>query len=430
MNTDRLASLLFIASLLFAAFLYGFASHRFEIFPYIILKDAHEALLSSREPPHYLRPVRHANPGVHIHDSDAIAPGVTLITTFWPDRNWQPGIRIIDVEGNTLHHWDVTPHTLWPGDPHNDGMPGNMAIRDNYVHGSYLFPNGDLLYNIEYLGLVRVDRCNNVRWKLPYRTHHSISRDDDGNFWVSGAKWITADDPRTGQFPGLRPPYTEDTALKVSPEGEILEEISLLEAIYNGGYQYLFWKYGYRTDDPTHLNDVESLSSSLADHFPAFESGDLVVSMKHINSVAVLDTSGRIKWIDSHLLTRQHDPDFEEDGWIVIFDNREDGTDTGEYLGGSAIVAINPATGESRQVYPTDDSQRFFTLLGGKHRLLPGGNRLITETAAGRVFEIDASGRTVWEWIHEPYDKQMVTEVMEGTRYDIAPEIVAGWRCQ
>ncbi len=430
MMTDRLATALFIVSLMIAAFLYGFASHRFELFPYPVLKEAHDAFTASRKPSHYLRPIRYDTPGVRIHDRDAVSPGVTLITTLWPDRGWKPGIRLIDIDGNTLHHWDIEPDVLWPEDPNQDGMPGKLNIPDNYAHGSYLFPNGDVMFNIEYLGLVRLDRCGNTVWKLPYRTHHSISRDEDGNFWVSGAKWRPKDDTHhANRFPGITPPFTEDFAVKVSPDGRILREISLLDAIFAGGHQHLFWKKGQRTGDITHLNDVEPLSSELAPHFPLFEAGDLVVSMKHINAVAVLDRSGHIKWIDSHHFHRQHDPDFEEGGRIVVFDNREDGTDRGEFLGGSAITSIDPVSRETQRLYPVSDDQPFFTLLGGKHRRLPNGNRLITETAAARVFEIDAEGRVVWEWVHQPFDAKTVTEVMEGMRYDIDPATVSTWRC-
>ena len=42
-----------------------------------------------------------------------------------------------------------------------------------------LLDTGDLIFNYENLGLVRVDVCGNVVWRLPYRTHHSIWRDEN-----------------------------------------------------------------------------------------------------------------------------------------------------------------------------------------------------------------------------------------------------------
>ncbi len=156
-----------------------------------------------------------------------------------------------------------------------------MNVAHNYIHGSYLFPDGDVLINIEYLGLVRLDACGEVVWKLPYRTHHSISRSEDGNFWVSGVKWVNADSERAARFPGLQAPFGEDTVIQGSPGGKILKEISVLEALFDSGNQYLLWKYQSIKDDITHINDVEVLRSDMADSFPAFAPGDLLISLKH-----------------------------------------------------------------------------------------------------------------------------------------------------
>ena len=64
-----------------------------------------------------------------------------------------------------------------------------------------------------------------------------------------------------------------------------------------------------------------------------------------------------------------------------------------------------------------DGAPPFYTELGGKHQRLPNGNRLITESNTGRVFEVDESGKTVWSWINPSIDGQWVAEVLEGTRY-------------
>lgn len=427
--SDRFALVLFLSSVLFLVFGYGVAAHRYNLFPYSIFKSAFDYLQQTQDPVHYLHPIRYKDVGAIVHDRDAVSPGVTLLTGYWRDTNWTPGIRIIDIDGNVLHRWDINPADLRPERPYTDGAATTWSRPDNYIHGSYLYPDGDILFNIEYLGLVRMDRCGKVVWKLPYRTHHSISRDDDGNFWVSAMKWRNPDTDVASRFAGLIPPYAEDIALKVSPEGKILREVSLLKALYDGGKQYLLWKSQSLTGDVTHLNDVEVLSGEMADRFPLFEKGDLLVSLKHISTVMVLDQSGKIKWFDSQHFNRQHDADFEKTGWIVVFDNREDGTQTGRFLGGSAISSVNPSSGSVRQIYPRDGTQFMFTNAGGKHQLLPNGNRLITEVRAGRVFEIDSSGRTVWQWTSEPFNAELVAEVMKGNRYPISTQTVAGWRC-
>ena len=429
-RSDRVARTLFTVSVLILAFGYGVAAHKYDLFPYTLSRDGIHTLETRLERPHFLFPVRYEEAGAKVYDRDEISPGVTLLTSYWPENGWSPGVRIINADGEMLHHWDINAAEIWPESPYSDTIAGTMNTPDNYVHGSHLFPNGDILINVEYLGLVRLDGCGGIVWKLPYRTHHSISRAEDGNFWVSAVKWVDIGSARAAEFPGLTPPYGEDMVLKVSPDGRILQEISVLKMLFDGGYQYLLWKYHSIAEDVTHINDVEELSTQMADNFPLFAAGDLVISLKHISSVLVFDPAGRIKWLDSHHFNRQHDADFESTGRVVVFDNREDGTDTGDYLGGSAISAINPASGEYQQIYPAGDSNGFFTNAGGKHQLLPNGNRLITEVRAGRVFEIDPSGRTVWEWIQQPYDARLVAEVMEGSRYAVSPGVVASWQCE
>ena len=123
-------------------------------------------------------PIRHEKPaGVIIHRPAQVGPGLTLISSYWQDDDWYPGVRLIDSEGETLHHWPLRPTEIFRGErqvPYSDAT---------YVHGTYLFPNGDLLVNLEYLGLVRLNSCGEVIWNTEFSTHHSIFRDEEGNFW-------------------------------------------------------------------------------------------------------------------------------------------------------------------------------------------------------------------------------------------------------
>lgn len=405
---------------------YGFIITKTKSFPYNYLQKAVLAYGESIRRAHYLNPQRFDRAGAEIHDREAMAPGVTLLTSYWPETGWRPGIRLIDADGTVLHHWNVRPELIWPDPPYEDHVSGVLNQNDNYVHGTWLLPDGDILLSIEYLGLQRLNSCGEVIWKLPYRTHHSIHRADDGNFWVPGFRWR---EERTEQFPGLVPPFGEDIALKVSPEGEVLKEISILKALFDSGYRGNFWRYRRIKDDTTHLNDIEPLPRRLADRFDSFEEGDLLISMRFLSAIAVMDQSGNIKWYAEGHFNNQHDPDFSDDGRIYVFDNRWDGSDRGRYLGGSAIKSIDPATDDVTTVYPKENSPPFHTKSGGKLQLLENGNYLITEARAARVFEVDAQGRIVWEWIQEPYDDDSVPEVLEGTRYELTPEQVAAWPC-
>lgn len=83
----------------------------------------------------------------------------------------------------------------------------------------------------------------------------------------------------------------------------------------------------------------------------------------------------------------------------------------------------------SRPGARTPRSEPFYTEFQGKWQLLDNGNLLLTESQAGRVVEVAPDGRSVWEWIAEPYDEDPVPEITEGTRVPWSAERVADWPC-
>jgi hypothetical protein len=224
-NKDRFSFVCFVGSCLFFAFLLGFAVSKYRLRTYhrinsafntigAVLKKEHVQL-------HHLSPARYERHGARILDPSAMSAGLTLLTSYWPEFDWKPGIRLIDAEGRVLHRWLVHAAKLWPTSPHKDQAAGAEVF--DYIHGTHLFDNGDVLFNVENMGLVRMDKKGAPIWKLPYRTHHSIHRDESGNFWVCGSRWIDGSASASAEWPesfkGLNRPLSEDVALLVSPDG-------------------------------------------------------------------------------------------------------------------------------------------------------------------------------------------------------------------
>lgn len=140
-----------------------------------------------------------------------------------------------------------------------------------------------------------------------------------------------------------------------------------------------------------------------------------MLSMRHLNLVVIIDRkTKKIKWSNTGPYIRQHDPDFTDDGKIIVFDNRTDDTG-GKILGGSRILELDPNSREFNIVYEGDETNPFYTTLAGKQQMLPNGNILIAHYEGGRVFEVDKNGDIVWTFITS-YDDDEVYSVSDAMR--------------
>lgn len=211
----------------------------------------------------------------------------------------------------------------------------------------------------------------------------------------------------------------------------MLDTVRVLDVLYQNDLEkYLAEESVLDTLDPTHLNDIDPLPDSLADEYPLFESGDVAVSLRHLDLIFVLNPqSERVKWAASEPWFYQHDPDWLGEGWIGVFDNRPDNTDRGTMLGGSRIVAVQPQTDSTEILFPTSRSEEFYTHHRGKWQALWNDNLLLTEEEAGRVVEVAPNGETVWEWVHAPIGEGLVPAVTKAVRVGVTSDDVSAWPC-
>jgi len=420
-NWLRIYLFLSISLLVFA---YGIAVGTYKLFPYSILEDVAAAALDlARYPKHNLRlrpekflsAVRHHGDDVAKHTYEKAYGGVTFVTGFFGES---VGMRLIGMDRRVIHEWRVSFNEVWPDAPHVSEQPHDWDIQ---IHGAILYPSGDVVFNFQYGGLVKVDKCSQVQWKLPHQTHHSIFEDSEGNLWVPGRRLR---EKSLDEFPNVPPPFQEEYIIKVSAEGEILREISILDVIFRSKYEGVLFANGLHDarihvpldGDFTHLNDIEILEAPLADAFPLFEEGDIMISLRNLNLLLVLDPDeARIKWSMTGPYLRQHDPDFLANGLISVFDNRQDDS-AGTVFGGSRILELDPVTGGISVLYRGDKDNLFFTETMGDHQHLPNGNILITESESGHAFEVTTEGEVVWSFTNR-WDDVSVAEIGRATRY-------------
>jgi hypothetical protein len=421
--------IIFVLSVAVLSFGYGFAAHSWGWFPKSHVERAWQQLyfgfIHEGSDAH---DATYDRSGVRIPQPEKVQPGLTLISGGWKDSTkWETGLKLINKEGEVLHEW-------WP-ERSLDGV-SNTTIRGG---GSYLFSNGDILINAGGQ-TSRLDACGNVLWTVEESNHHSIARAEDGYFWIparSSGKHAASERYPEG-FPGFGGKKLRlDRILHITENGKIIDDITVLDILYENDLERYIPKAlgGPRPspqtvkDDVTHVNDVEPLSSSMADEYPLFEAGDLLVSLRELSLVLVFDPESlSVKWYSVDPFIYQHDPDFVGNGWIGVFDNNFD-LSGGKMLGGSRVIFLQPHTGITEVRFPTERSERFYTHVRGKWQQLGNGNMLLTESNPARVVEVDSSGRTVWEWIQEPTQDGKVAPVPKATRHDLTQEDIAAWPC-
>lgn len=401
-RSDFIAAATFCASLALLVFAYGIAVGKYQIFPFRILKAAARAAediqgrLSSERSWLYVRAGDSRRLPTYV--PEAAYRGVNLVTAVAADD--QLAAYIMDMEGRIIHSWDVDWFEVWPDADHLPDKARPKERPGTHVHGAVVLDDGDLVYNYEHLGLVRLDLCGDVVWRLPYRTHHSVELDDDGNLWVSAQINRTAPDAR---FPNYSPEFIEPMILQVSQDGRIKREISVLALLRDNGLNGLLYLSTTEqrdtsvTADTVHLNDVEPFSSAMQPG--RFAPGDLLVSLRNVNAVLVFSTAtGHIKqlWVGSFV--RQHDPDFVDGNTISLFDNNNVApAGAGQQ---SRILLLSAGSDEPVVYYTGDARAPFYSDIMGKHQWLPNGNLLISEAMKGRAFEIDRNKRLVWEYLN------------------------------
>jgi hypothetical protein len=432
----HLDKVLFGLGVLAVVFAWGVAVGSQRLFPYRLIDQAVEAGRDWQENwRHYLgirsryaQPVPHAKGGVVVHEAGRTMPGHTFMTLF---RDGRFGASLIDAEGRRLHDWDIAFSQAFPQASHLETVPPDF---DTSFHGAVLLENGDVVANFLGLGTVRLDRCSRPVWTIARETHHAVERLPGGGFLIPSRHRRTAADPRHPQLqPGAQGRLWEDTVLHVAEDGRVLDEASMLDVVYGSRAEALLLggpepSGDVRADDPLHLNDVEVLREGMA-AFPLFKAGDVMVSFRNINTIAVLDGDDWLmKWSMTGPFLMQHDPDFLANGHIMVFDNR--GTGATPLLGQSRVLEIDPGSQKIVWSYEGDSGAPFYTPAQGQQQPLPNGNVLVVESKRGRVFEVTRTGpeEIVWAFVNQ-VGEGLVGSIADAVRVPTSSAGFAGRSC-
>ena len=318
---------------------------------------------------------------------------------------------LINMRREPVHKWAAPFSRVWPDPPHlRVQVPDSMV----YVFGCHLYPNGDLLvvfHGLEQLangyGLAKLDKDSNVLWKYAARCHHDVDVGEDGTVYAIAHENVNVMPPGLEHLPT---PSLVDYLVMLSPEGkELRKPIPILEALRDSPYSALLSSIGkpakrqsapglnvrqfldtLRSQDVLHTNSVKVLTRELAPKFPGFKAGQVLISMRNLDAVAVLDPdTGSVVWAARGPWLSQHDAQFLDNGRMLIFDN----------LGSpqtSRVLEYDPRTQAFPWAYPAGDGAPFFTRERGMCQRLPNGNTLIVNSEGGQILEVSPGHELVW----------------------------------
>ena len=386
----------------------------------------------------HLQPNRGQGNGVTINERSADGK-LIFIAGFFDHGN---ELRLIERDGTVLARWPVSYNALFPDKSFLRNPPQGDSNTD--IHGALIEPDGSLVFNFEYAGTVKLSRCGETVWTLRHPTHHSVEKAEGGGYWIPGrVEHSKSDQIAFPPFSELTSDdgYKEELILLVSNDGEIINRVSVPRILYENGLEVLmtagkkFFKGRAWDGVLTHLNKIAELSTGLADAFPDFDAGDLALSLRRYNLILVVDPDDwRVKWYQTGPWLRQHDPEFNPDGTLTVFNNNayrigliDERTDLAAPRT-TNIIRIDPVTRETEVVFGERPGQEMLTVIRGKHDPTPAGGFVITEFEAGRVIEIDVDGRIIWEYVNQ-YDAENVAEVTEARIYPRSYFTVPNWTC-
>jgi hypothetical protein len=346
---------------------------------------------------------------------------------------------LVNMRGEEVYHWAIPFSKIWPSPPHVRG-----SIRDSLVcfFDCHLYPNGDLLVTFHGLeqrahgyGLVKLDKDSNVIWKCPRNIHHDVEVGEDGTIYAIAHKIVQGMPPGLEDLPT---PSLVDELMVLSPDGKgLCDPIPILEAFRDSPYAPLLGALvpeNYHDlpsgmerrprlesvqdglHEPLHMNCVRELPRRLAAKFPHFQPGQVLISLRNMDTIAVLDIQKRaVVWAARGPWRAQHDAQFLDNGRLLIFDNLGS-------PGSSRVLEYDPQTQSFPWWYPHSDNPPFYTMERGMSQRLPNGNTLIVSSQQGKIWEVTPKRETVWtlftnRFVHvgRRYSSEQLTFLAKGT---------------
>lgn len=329
------------------------------------------------------------NGGV-IHDAEAMAPGVNLLSIHKLCR-----ARLVDADGAILHEWS-RPGKVWG---HADLQPdGSILVPTVEDDGSFL---------------VKLDWRNRLVWRAEVPAHHDVEVLPDGNIATLTFLWRNM--PEVAKDADVR----DEQLVLLDSDGNKLKEYSIIEML-DAAPNWEWEKVeaskvkGQRDRiDLLHANSVAWMRPGWEAWNPLFAEGNVLVSMRHQNRVVLLrPETGELLWQWGRgEMLGQHDATVLPNGHVLIFDN-------GLARGWSRGVEVDPTTDEVVWEWKAPNPEAFYTMARGASQRLPNGNTILVDSDHGHAFEVTKAGKVVWEY-YQPSSGDKVAAIVRLKRFPV-----------
>jgi len=323
------------------------------------------------------------------------APGVDLYCS-----GHGPEALLIDAMGEVLHRWSYPFERL-------TGVPAMEHSSQDAWRRVRLLDDGSLLAIHEGLCLLKVDRGSELEWVFGGFAHHDLDLAPDGRIYT-----LTRREQRLPELNESEDLLVDSVAV-LSPEGELLREVSVVECLARSRWSDRLRAAAKVGGDCLHTNSIELLDGSLAGEDPVLTAGRVLVCLRELHAVGVIDLEQRrFVWWREGAYRAPHDPHLLPARRMLIFDNMG-------HAGYSRALEVGTLSGEERWSFGGEPPQAFFSVFCGAATRLAGGNTLVTESTAGRAYEVSPEGEVVWAFA-SPHragpDGELVAALFEVSR--------------
>ncbi|MFC7304454.1 aryl-sulfate sulfotransferase [Streptomyces monticola] len=323
---------------------------------------------------------RRRGSGLIALDADAASPGYTLYAPLTGSGE----VYLVDLHGHTVHTWRL---------PYRPGRHARILDGGTLAYNGVL-PGRESLFPMwhKYRGGVMLRAAPDgtvLHEHLDPFQHHDAHHLDDGGILYTGLEPLRGSDAAAvrGGVPGSEADGTvwADTIKEVDADGNVTwswraaEHLDRAEYALHPAYAREHWPL---------VNSVTPLAD-----------GNVLASLRSVSAVVVISrASGEILWrTEPGTVSQQHCPVELPDGNFLVFDNGV--FRPGHDVPYSRVVEIERAGGKVVWEYHDPAREAFFAPFMGAAQRLPNGNTLVTDSPAGRLFEVTADGYLCWEYV-------------------------------